>query len=195
MKEYYDRRAAEYDATSYGLARAGEDAADLEELERFVAELPTGRMLDIACGTGWLTRFLEGEVVGLDQSEAMLALARARIPATSFVQATIPPLPFEDDSFDTALTAHLYSHLERSQERQALVTEALRVAPSLVVVEQAWRPGLDEELWEERTLRDGSRHRVFKRYYTAERLAAELGGSIRLENPSFVAVSVSRLSP
>jgi SAM-dependent methyltransferase len=192
MKEYYERRAAEYDATSYELARASEDAADLEALERFVAELPPGRMLDIACGTGWLTRFLRGDVVGLDQSEAMLSLARARVPEARFVQASIPPIPFADDSFDRALTAHLYSHLESEEQRRPLVVEALRVSPELVVVEQAWQPGMDEELWEERTLLDGSRHRVFKRYYTAERLAGELGGTIRLETLSFIAVSVTR---
>jgi ubiquinone/menaquinone biosynthesis C-methylase UbiE len=192
MKEYYERRAPEYDATTYELFRAGGEAPDLHALERLVASLPGPRILDIACGTGWLTRLLRGEVVGVDQSEAMLAIARARVPAARFVRAEIPPLPFEDDSFDVALAAHIYSHLEAERVRHDFVREALRVASRLVVVEQAWRPGLDEETWEERSLADGSRHRVFKRYYTAERLAAELGGSVELETPSFVAVTVVR---
>ena len=192
MKEYYERRAPEYDATTYELFQASDDAADLEALERVVAEVPPGRMLDIACGTGWLTRLLRGEVVGVDQSEAMLRIARERMPEARFVQAEIPPLPFSDDSFDSALAAHIYSHLEGEAERRDFLAEALRVASRLVVVEQAWRPDLDEEAWEERTLRDGSKHRVFKRYYTAERLAAEIQGSIELDAPSFVAASVSR---
>jgi hypothetical protein len=33
MKEYYDRRAPEYDATPYELVRASDDAADLDRLE------------------------------------------------------------------------------------------------------------------------------------------------------------------
>jgi ubiquinone/menaquinone biosynthesis C-methylase UbiE len=192
MKEYYDRRAREYDATTYELFRDGPEAADLQALERLVEGLPGGRMLDIACGTGWLTRLLRGHVVGVDQSEAMLAIARKRAPAARFVQAEIPPLPFPDDSFDLALAAHIYSHLEGETERREFVREALRVASRLIVVEQAWHPGVDEEAWEERLLRDGSRHRVFKRYYTAERLAAELHGSVELETASFVAASVGR---
>jgi hypothetical protein len=60
------------------------------------------------------------------------------------------------------------------------------------VIEQAWRPGLPEETWEERMLHDGSCHHVFKRYYTGERLAAELGGSVVLTTSSFVSVSVAR---
>jgi ubiquinone/menaquinone biosynthesis C-methylase UbiE len=192
VKEYYDRRAPEYDATSYELMRAGEDAPDLDRLEAFVADLPPGRILDIACGTGWLTRLLRGDVVGVDQSEAMLRIARKRIPEARFVRVAVPPLPFEDDSFDLALAAHIYCHLDHEDVRREFVTEALRVAPRVVVIAQAWRPGREEETWEERSLGDGSRHRVFKRYFTAERLAAELRGSVALETPLFVSVSVSR---
>jgi demethylmenaquinone methyltransferase/2-methoxy-6-polyprenyl-1,4-benzoquinol methylase len=192
MKEYYDRRASEYDATSYELMRASDDASDLDRLEAFVADIPPGRTVDIACGTGWFTRLLRGEVVGVDQSEAMLRIAGERVPKARFVRATVPPLPFDDDSFDVALAAHIYCHLEKEDERREFVSEALRVAPRLIVIEEAWRPGLAEETWEERTLRDGSRYRIFKRYYTAERLAAELGGSSALSTASFVSASVDR---
>jgi SAM-dependent methyltransferase len=192
MKEYYERRAPEYDATSYELMRASDDASDLDRLEAFVADIPPGRTLDIACGTGWFTRLLRGEVVGVDQSEAMLRIASERVPKARFVRATVPPLPFDDDSFDVALAAHIYCHLEKEDERREFVSEALRVAPRLIVIEEAWRPGLAEETWEERTLRDGSRYRIFKRYYTAERLAAELGGSSALSTASFVSASVDR---
>jgi SAM-dependent methyltransferase len=192
VKEYYDRRAPEYDATSYELWQEGEAATDLTRLEDFVANLPPGRVLDIACGTGWLTRRLHGEVVGVDQSEAMLAIAADRVPEGQFIRATVPPLPFPDDSFDRALAAHLYCHIEEEDVRRALVSEALRVAPELTVIAQAWRPGLPEETWEERSLADGSSHRVFKRYFTPERLALELGGSAAHETPSFIAVTVVR---
>lgn len=192
MKEYYDRRAPEYDATSYELMQESEDAPDLARLEAYLAGLPPGRILDIACGTGWLTRLLPGDVVGVDQSDAMLRIASERVSGARFVRATVPPLPFEDDSFDLAVAAHIYCHLEDEDVRRAFVAEALRVAEELIVIAQAWRPGLDEETWEERSLSDGSRHRVFKRYFTPERLATELGGAVVLETNSFVAVSVAR---
>jgi SAM-dependent methyltransferase len=192
MKEYYDRRAPEYDATSYELMRESEDAADLARLEAFLADLPPARILDIACGTGWLTRLLRGDVVGVDQSEAMLRIASERVPEARFVRAAVPPLPFDDDAFDVALAAHFYCHLEDEDVRHEFVAEALRVAPKLLVIAQAWRPGLEAETWEERSLGDGSRDRVFKRYFTAERLATELGGFVTLDTASFVAVTVAR---
>jgi SAM-dependent methyltransferase len=192
MKEYYDRRAPEYDATSYEVMRESEDAADLARLEAFLSDLPPARILDIACGTGWLTRLLRGDVVGVDQSEAMLRIAIERVPEARFIRAVVPPLPFGDDTFDLALAAHIYCHLEDEDVRREFVAEALRVAPKLLVIAQAWRLGLEAETWEERSLGDGSRHRVFKRYFTGEKLATELGGSISLGTASFVAVTVAR---
>jgi ubiquinone/menaquinone biosynthesis C-methylase UbiE len=184
VKEYYARRASEYDATSWGAF----DPAEREAVERFVAALPPGRVLDIGCGTGYLTRLLRGSVVAVDQSEETLELARERVPHAEFVRADVPPLPFADGAFDLAFCSAVYSHLETAAERTAFVAEALRVAQELVVLEQAWRPGRERESWELRRLRDGSPHRVFKRYFTADNLARELNGVAVLASAEFVAV-------
>jgi hypothetical protein len=58
-----------------------------------------------------------------------------------------------------------------------------------VVVDSAVREGVPEEDWPERVLSDGSRHRVYKRYFTGEGLVGELGGGEVLhEGPWFVVV-------
>ena len=189
MKEYYDRRAPEYDATSHELARSDpETAGDAIKLEETIRSLPPGRILDVACGTGWLTQLLRGRVVGLDQSDAMLGLARGRIPDAVFVRAEVPPLPFPSDSFDLVFSSHFYGHLD-GETGAELLAEARRVASALVIVEEAWRPGLpDQPTIERRTLGDGSTHGVYKRYFTASGLAAELNGAVLLDTPSLVAV-------
>ena len=63
---------------------------------RRYAELAPARTLDVACGTGFLTRNLRGQVTGLDQSDQMIEIARERMPAAEFVQADAIPLPFAD---------------------------------------------------------------------------------------------------
>jgi len=180
VKEYYDTRAPEYDEWYLGLGRFAErerpgwDAA-VRALEDAVASLPPAATLDVACGTGFLTRHLAGEVTGLDQSERMLAIAQSRIPHVAFVQGDATRLPFGADAFDRVFTGHFYGHLEAGA-REAFLAEAHRVAHELVVVDSAARPDHAREEWQERVLNDGSRFQVYKRYFDAEELAAELGG-------------------
>ena len=187
MRAYYARRAAEYDATSWEAV----DSAERKAVERFVATLSPGRVLDIGCGTGYLTRLLRGSVVALDASAEMLEIARSRVPNATFVQAEVPPLPFADEEFDLVFSSNLYSHIEAVETRVAFIREALRVAPTLVILEQAWRHGLARETYERRRLLDGSEYGVFKRYFTPQELARELRGTILLASPAFVAVSVA----
>jgi ubiquinone/menaquinone biosynthesis C-methylase UbiE len=103
VSEYYSRRAGEYDATSWEAIDDGERQA----VERFVAALPAGRLLDIGCGTGYLTQLLRGSVVALDASAEMLEIARARVPHATFVQAEVPPLPFADGVFDLVFSSNV----------------------------------------------------------------------------------------
>ena len=152
-----------------------------------------GRTLDVACGTGFLTRHLRGEVVGLDQSESMLHIARNRIPKVSFVQGDAFSLPFPDSSFDRVLTGHFYGHLQ-APERQRFLAEAYRVSSELVVVDAALRNDVEAEEWQERTLSDGSRYEVYKRFFTGRGLAEEIGGGeILFEGRWFVVVRSMRV--
>ena len=191
MKAYYDARAPEYDDWYYGQGQfAGRDRPgwkdELAALEAALRSLPPARTLDVACGTGYLTRWLPGEVTGLDQSEAMLAEARARLPQAELVRAdALDALPFEDGAFDRVVTGHFYGHLEPAQ-RERFVAEARRLAPELIVVDSA---GSGEE-WQERTLDDRTRWRVYKRWFTADVLLEELGGGRPLHDGRwFVAVA------
>ena len=180
MKDYYEARAREYDEwwLGEGQYRERERPGWFEETARLhgaIASLPAARTLDVACGTGFLTRHLHGEVVGLDQSESMVAVARSGVPHARFVRGDALALPFEDGAFDRLLTSHFYGHLEDA-DRERFLAEARRVARELVVVDSALRPGVDAEERQERRLNDGSRWQVYKRYFTPEQLAAELGG-------------------
>jgi demethylmenaquinone methyltransferase/2-methoxy-6-polyprenyl-1,4-benzoquinol methylase len=179
-RRYYELRAPEYDdwylgrGVHEGVERPGWE----EELARLVAVievLPPGRVLDVACGTGFLTRHLRGEVTGIDQSATMLEIARGRCPGATLLQADALALPFEGRSFDRVFTGHFYGHL-RASDRQQFLLEARRLAPELVVVDTALRPGLGREEVHERVLSDGSRHAVYKRYFPPEELTRELGG-------------------
>ncbi len=188
---YYDQRAAEYDEWYTG---AGQFAArdrpgwhrELQTLIDVLRHLPDARTLDVACGTGFLTRHLPGFVLALDQSRAMVAITRARLSREFAVVADALRLPVRTASFDRVFTGHFYGHLPPS-ERALFLDEVHRVATQLVVVDSALRAGVSPEEWQTRVLNDGSSHRVYKRYLTGRQLADELNGEVLLDGTWFVA--------
>jgi ubiquinone/menaquinone biosynthesis C-methylase UbiE len=180
MKTYYDRRAAEYDEwyEGTGLFASRKRPAWHELVEALAAALralPPARTLDVACGTGYATRWLPGEITGIDQSARMLEIAAERLPGARFVLGDALELPFADDSFERVATMHFYGHLEQA-EREQFLAEARRVAPELVVVDSALRDEVEPEEWQDRVLNDGSHWSVYKRYFTPDGLLGELGG-------------------
>lgn len=75
------------------------DAADLA---------PTHSVVDVACGTGALTRAIRarttGRVVGVDINPAMLAVARRHGDDIEYVQGDAADLDFDDDTFEVAVS-------------------------------------------------------------------------------------------
>jgi ubiquinone/menaquinone biosynthesis C-methylase UbiE len=126
-QDHYDRWAG-----AYGRSRL------LPSLQKkALAELrpaPGDRFLDVACGAGALVVEVAPGVeraVGVDLSEGMLALARARLagaeaelPNVELVQAPSDALPFDDASF-TALACttalHHFPDPQRSIDEMARV--------------------------------------------------------------------------
>ena len=180
MKAYYEARANEYDDWWLGAGRFAERDRpgwedELAALRRTLESLPPARTLDVACGTGFLTRHLPGEITGLDQSPSMLEVAAAQAPDAELVLGDGLSLPFADSSFSRVFTSHFYGHLDE-KERTAFLAEARRVARELVIADASLAHSPVAEEYQERILNDGSRWEVYKRFFTGEGLAAELGG-------------------
>jgi ubiquinone/menaquinone biosynthesis C-methylase UbiE len=195
MESYYERRSAEYDdwysgdGLFGGRDRPGWEK-ELAAVADVVSALPPSRTLDVACGTGFITRHLRGRVVAMDSSSGMLAGSRARHDHP-LVRADAFALPFRRDSFDRVFTGHFYGHLDREQRDRFLI-HSRRIAPTLVVLDAALRDDVEPEQIQERVLKDGSSHRVSKRYFTASQLSSELGGGrVLFEGRWFVVVESS----
>jgi ubiquinone/menaquinone biosynthesis C-methylase UbiE len=192
-RAYYDRRAAEYDDWWLGIGlyavrdRPGwqEEVADLLSALR---TLSFDRVLDVASGTGFLTRHLRGTVVAADQSSGMLAIARQRLDPPRVIQADALALPFRSSAFNCLLASHFYGHL-RPPQREQFLAEARRVASRILLVDAGAHGQYGLEEVQQRVLKDGSRHSVYKRYFTPELLKQELGGGTVLHKGHwFVAV-------
>jgi ubiquinone/menaquinone biosynthesis C-methylase UbiE len=192
MRAHFDERAADYDAWWLGTGSFAEPerpgwSAEVEQLVAVVQALPPARVLDVACGTGFLGRHLRGEVVALDQSARMVEIAAARMPHARVLQGDVAPLPFGDGEFDRIFTSHFLHHLP-PERRAAFIAEARRVGRELVVVEDVRRA--DES--HERARGDGEPHRMHRHSFTAAELVAELsGGHMLHEGRWFMVVTAN----
>jgi demethylmenaquinone methyltransferase / 2-methoxy-6-polyprenyl-1,4-benzoquinol methylase len=113
----------------------GQDPRWRRALVTAIDPRPGQRVLDVATGTGLvaleLVRRGRCQVVGLDQSEAMLAGARSRLAAdpalaslVSFVRGEAERLPFGDGEFDSLTFTYLLRYVD---DRAATMRELARV--------------------------------------------------------------------
>jgi SAM-dependent methyltransferase len=88
---------------------------------------PGTRYLDVGCGSGMAAQMAAArgaEVAGIDAAEAMLAIARSRLPAGDFRQGDLESLPFADESFDVVTG---FNSLQYAGNPVAALREAGRV--------------------------------------------------------------------
>jgi demethylmenaquinone methyltransferase/2-methoxy-6-polyprenyl-1,4-benzoquinol methylase/phosphoethanolamine N-methyltransferase len=95
------------------------------------------QILDIGCGTGTLTRDIAAALTdkekscctGLDAAERMIEVARrkaAQVPNIHFDAAIAEHLPYENETFDAAVSTFFFHHIHFALKRQVLA-EAARV--------------------------------------------------------------------
>jgi ubiquinone/menaquinone biosynthesis C-methylase UbiE len=90
------------------------------------------RVLEIGCGEGIGASILAtkaASVVAIDYSEEALRTAQARYGGRNieFALMKVPPIDFEDESFDVVISFQMIEHLE---EPQGLITEIKRILRS-----------------------------------------------------------------
>ena len=91
---------------------------------------PGQRVLDVACGTGVLTRTVaervgaSGSVIGLDVNEGMLAVAARKAPQIEWRQGRAEALAFDNGSFDAVVSQFGLMYFE---DRQVALREMMRV--------------------------------------------------------------------
>ncbi|WP_330336907.1 class I SAM-dependent methyltransferase [Streptomyces sp. NBC_00557] len=122
----YDKEADAYDASRGGEARAAAAAHAVLDL---IPDAP-GRLLDVACGTGIVTRRLAAgrpalRVTGADLAAAMVRRAAARLPG-AVVRADSRRLPFPAGTFH-AVTSVWLLHLLDPEDVAGVIAECARV--------------------------------------------------------------------
>jgi ubiquinone/menaquinone biosynthesis C-methylase UbiE len=119
----------------------------LLEVERVVLlsleALAAGSVLDVGTGTGIFAEAFSRrdlDVVGVDSSARMIAIARRYVPEGRFLVSEAERLPFAGGSFDLVFLGHV---LHEADDPLGALTEAGRIARVRVVVLE-WPHRADE---------------------------------------------------
>lgn len=101
-----------------------------------IETIAPGTALDAACGTGRYSTFLAERghrVIGVDQSEAMLEVARRKLAAADFRHGDLTQLPLHDNSVDAVVCALALVHVGDLRPALREFARVLRPAGRLVI--------------------------------------------------------------
>lgn len=186
MHAYYCDRAP-YMAKSLEIAPSGQVVDIIAGLTALARDKT---VLEIACGTGYFTRFVgpvSRRTVATDVSEEMLSVARSlRIPRTRIVNDDAYRLEHVGgERFDFGFAMHWASHIPRARWAEFFTTFHARLQPgaTVMLVDDIRRPN-DADPWysklatrdtyEIRHLPNGGDYEIVKTFFSAEDLRARL---------------------
>lgn len=196
MSAHRSQIIEQFSAQAAGYARSASirDEAALELLVSFSGAGPGDRVLDVACGPGLVAcafARVVREVIGIDVTPAMLAqageyAAELAVGNVAWRLGEIPPLPWDDDSFEIVVSRYAFHHFD---DPLTVLREMARVcAPGgcVVVCDLALPPETVEAFNELDRLRDPSHVRALtldelRRLYADAGLAEPRLASYRLE--------------
>jgi len=197
QKAYYRARAGEYDEWflrqgryDRGPGHAAQWWAEVEEvraaLERFH---PAGRVLELACGTGWWTEQLPrwaDRITAVDASAEVLGLNRVRVGDAKVerVQADLFAWTPEEAAYDVVFFSFWLSHVppERFDAFWAMVGRALKpggrafFVDSLRTEQSTAKDHVlpEDDVVLERKLNDGRTFHIYKVFYDPAGLTERL---------------------
>jgi len=191
---------AEMAAKQEQMARTKDMVRQRSEIMRQLSPARGEAVLEVGSGNGILVRELieavglDGRVVGLDASEAILEMARHICPKGEFLSGDAQDLPFGDETFDAVVTAQVLCFLNDVERALSEILRVLKPGGRLVVLDTDW----DTLVWEsndpelmERVMND------YKAVYADAHLPRSLprrllrAGFSNIEADSFVVLNTS----
>jgi ubiquinone/menaquinone biosynthesis C-methylase UbiE len=191
LRDYYRKRAAEYDAFYDDPARQ----AELATLRDWLAGQTRGRrILEVAAGTGYWTVVAAPAaalITATDVNAEPLAIARGKLhdaKNVTLLQADAWALPTLPGTFDAGMAHLWWSHVRR-QDRAAFLARfasCLEPGATLLMIDEnpvakvgspISRRDADGNTWQWRWLATGEQYEIVKNYFEGVELEASVSAS------------------
>jgi ubiquinone/menaquinone biosynthesis C-methylase UbiE len=150
------------------------DMVDMPYIDKFLTKLPkNAKILDVGSGPGQFAKHMieKGfEVVGLDYSKEMVAIAKEKVPMVDFHYMDMRQLNFPDSSFDGVFSAYSLIHIP-SEEVLTTLKGFHRVLKAGGYIEIAVQKGEADKIIDEPFM---PTEKMFFNFFTEERITKYL---------------------
>ena len=155
VRAYWDKQAPDFDNEfGHGLRDQRHRDIWLDILRRNIGSAPPAKILDVGCGTGFLSLLLSEmghQATGLDFAPEMLAMARRKADdlglSLDLFQGDAENPPFPENMFDWVICRHLVWTLPHPDLTLANWRRLLVPGGAVVLIEGHWRSrGLAQKL-------------------------------------------------
>lgn len=126
MKDYNRINISSYNKTAKEYNKNVKSFSILPELNVFLSKIKKkDKILDLGCGPGHHSDFFVEngfDVVGIDLSSEMIAIARNEVPQANFEIMDLLNIEFDPNSFDGVWASASLLHVQKSQIKKVLVS-------------------------------------------------------------------------
>lgn len=117
IKEAYDELADSYFKMRMngGISQFYNEMLEMPTTLRLLGNVRGKKILDLGCGPGRYAKILTengAKVIGIDNSENSLKIARKEAPKAEFILGDIEELPFKSEEFDIVLSPLVIGHFK-----------------------------------------------------------------------------------
>jgi len=134
--EYYNKKnvASTYDnkrfTNTFGKLQ---HEMEVRIINRVVSKFKNPKLLEIAVGTGRITKDIKATGIGIDTSQNMLDIAKKRVPGWKFIKMSIIHLTFKE-KFNVIVSIRLLRHFNKKDRKIALKKICKALSPNGLLI-------------------------------------------------------------
>lgn len=140
------------------------------------AQYVSGKVLEIGTGSGYGIEYIAPhtkEFITLDKYKSHLDVSK--YPQVKFIQCTVPPIPFDDNTFDYAVSFQVIEHIPNDSLFVKEIHRVLKKGGKFIVSTPNIKTTLTRNPWHIREYTKEELHQLLSKYFSSVEMLGVYG--------------------